>query len=349
MECLEDLKSLLSIISSQEFNDGGWRFICRDDFTTFFEIGFLNATVCSLNDRIGELLEGRKQHLEATKYYDNSRDCYSALLPLVEETPEEVFANYGDSKEMVVTTIKKAKTTAWMNMGLAYKFAGDLEECERCYKEGIALNPEGCQLHNCVTLYMNGYFPARVQQAKGILKQMKRLIDGKGGTLTQQDLSNYHWDWYKVHYEEGKARKALESVAEAIKYNTISSRLPMLQEAHQQTKYNLQRGGFLRPTNQVGRGRDESGAAICAYCKKPAKAGKKLKSCSKCKGSFYCSRECQVKDWRKGHKKVCMAIKEVKVNMVSQLTGQTGRTLTSEGWNPSNEELNNGDILYGVD
>ena len=205
---LEDLKSLLAIITSQEFNDGGWRFICRDDFTTFSEIGFLNAIVCALYDRIGELLEGRKQHLEATKYYDNSKDCYSALLPLVEEAPEEYF-QYGDPKEMVIMTVKKSTTTAWMNMGLAYKYAGDLEECERCYKEGIALNPCGSQLHNVVTLYMNGYFPARVQQAKGILKQMKRLINEEGGTIIQQDLSDYHWDLVQSALRRGQGSESL--------------------------------------------------------------------------------------------------------------------------------------------
>jgi hypothetical protein len=39
---------------------------------------------------------------------------------------------------------------------------------------------------------------------------------------------------------------------------------------------------------------------VCSYCKK----GEKLKKCSRCKSSYYCSNECQLKDWG-NHKKYC--------------------------------------------
>ena len=44
----------------------------------------------------------------------------------------------------------------------------------------------------------------------------------------------------------------------------------------------------------------------CRRCKKCA-LGKKLMRCSRCQSSFYCSRECQRKDWTR-HKKVCKQI-----------------------------------------
>jgi hypothetical protein len=34
-------------------------------------------------------------------------------------------------------------------------------------------------------------------------------------------------------------------------------------------------------------------------------AGRKLQCCSACKQAWYCSQECQKRDWGAGHKKVC--------------------------------------------
>ena len=44
--------------------------------------------------------------------------------------------------------------------------------------------------------------------------------------------------------------------------------------------------------------------SVCDSCKKPPKAGAKLRVCSRCKQVRYCSRDCQKSDW-KTHKKVC--------------------------------------------
>ena len=46
---------------------------------------------------------------------------------------------------------------------------------------------------------------------------------------------------------------------------------------------------------------------ICTVCQKKHE---KMKKCSQCKNAYYCSRECQVKDWKK-HKKVCKKHKEI--------------------------------------
>ena len=44
----------------------------------------------------------------------------------------------------------------------------------------------------------------------------------------------------------------------------------------------------------------------CAHCSKNAQAAQvKLKQCSKCKAQWCCSKECQIKAWKAGHKKDC--------------------------------------------
>lgn len=60
------------------------------------------------------------------------------------------------------------------------------------------------------------------------------------------------------------------------------------------------------PQELVGRGDDSRDFTIrtCSGCgKKEMKLGR-MKSCSKCKAAFYCSKECQVQDWAT-HKKQC--------------------------------------------
>ncbi len=47
---------------------------------------------------------------------------------------------------------------------------------------------------------------------------------------------------------------------------------------------------------------------VCGYCKKP-QGSAKFDFCSACKKVYYCSKDCQVKDWKTGHKAQCAALK----------------------------------------
>lgn len=51
---------------------------------------------------------------------------------------------------------------------------------------------------------------------------------------------------------------------------------------------------------------------VCFFCGVPEiKNGPKLKQCNRCKAAFYCSRDCQVNDWKAGHKEACGAAPSV--------------------------------------
>ena len=56
-----------------------------------------------------------------------------------------------------------------------------------------------------------------------------------------------------------------------------------------------------RMTETVRVRKDPKAAGVCAVCGSPHN----LKLCSRCARVRYCSRECQVGDWRAGHKEVC--------------------------------------------
>ena len=46
---------------------------------------------------------------------------------------------------------------------------------------------------------------------------------------------------------------------------------------------------------------------LCSCCHAAETSQKKLSACSGCKVALYCSRECQRRDWRAGHKHTCAA------------------------------------------
>ena len=43
----------------------------------------------------------------------------------------------------------------------------------------------------------------------------------------------------------------------------------------------------------------------CNYCLKIPTTASIMQRCSKCRAVYYCSRECQAKDWGRGHKELC--------------------------------------------
>ena len=52
----------------------------------------------------------------------------------------------------------------------------------------------------------------------------------------------------------------------------------------------------------------------CFQCSaKTATNGEKLKQCAQCHVALYCSRECQVKNWAKCHRKLCSSMPQLKV------------------------------------
>lgn len=55
----------------------------------------------------------------------------------------------------------------------------------------------------------------------------------------------------------------------------------------------------------------EKNEIACNYCKKPQGATK-LDMCSACKKTYYCSKDCQKRDWKAGHKTQCPLLREPK-------------------------------------
>jgi Sel1 repeat/MYND finger len=52
---------------------------------------------------------------------------------------------------------------------------------------------------------------------------------------------------------------------------------------------------------------------VCACCHKQAPSKKPFKRCTKCKATAYCSKTCQARHWKQGHKIDCQGVAEVRL------------------------------------
>ncbi|KAJ6144464.1 MYND domain protein [Penicillium chermesinum] len=63
---------------------------------------------------------------------------------------------------------------------------------------------------------------------------------------------------------------------------------------------------------------------LCNTCKKPEDPAAPLKRCGKCKSAWYCTRECQTKNW-KTHKKLCAQTAQAAANQSTATPGAEPR------------------------
>ena len=67
--------------------------------------------------------------------------------------------------------------------------------------------------------------------------------------------------------------------------------------------------------------------SLCASCHQgPGSPSTPLLRCSKCKIFYYCSRVCQSKDWKQGHKRLCSVIANSSEGRSHFFSGHSGQT-----------------------
>lgn len=75
----------------------------------------------------------------------------------------------------------------------------------------------------------------------------------------------------------------------------------------------ISNGVTPRAKNHMSFSTPSSVTMVCAWCRKGGKRdlefAKKLKLCSGCHNTYYCSRDCQTQDWVSGHAQTCQAPK----------------------------------------
>ena len=71
--------------------------------------------------------------------------------------------------------------------------------------------------------------------------------------------------------------------------------------------------------NRIKNIEDEYAHNKCGNCCKEAKPGRKLMTCKRCHSICYCSKDCQIEHWYKGHKKDCVSNRKTPQEVVSMI------------------------------
>ena len=79
-------------------------------------------------------------------------------------------------------------------------------------------------------------------------------------------------------------------------------------------------------TIELGYDEPKPQAPICFWCGTPASDNKNLSKCAKCHVATYCSRDCQVSDWKQGHHKLACA----SYLRLASVTDETKTTIRNE-------------------
>jgi len=95
-------------------------------------------------------------------------------------------------------------------------------------------------------------------------------------------------------------KKNAEKMLEQIGYKKVTAWGPDIKALESDTDHFEPMN--VRPLFKIIEEKNRQEPDICAYCK----IGKApLKRCNRCKAILYCSRRCQLKDWKASHKHVC--------------------------------------------
>lgn len=153
------------------------------------------------------------------------------------------------------------------------------------------------------------------------------------------------------------ARTATSPKLSQSKLEATASRIAPGSEASADPAQSIAIKKVLNPSSSHNgkKGAGTPGAAVQLICATCGHVGEKIKTCSRCRTIAYCSRECQVSDWKR-HKRDCRkAVKEqqlfeeVQKMMQTSPSGNTEATQkSSPPFTPSRKERNASDALDRV-
>lgn len=135
---------------------------------------------------------------------------------------------------------------------------------------------------------------------------------------------------------DGLRKHATQPLSSAL-FKQVKEMAKLPQETRSLLLRMEQRLGTLEKARERATAQGLGGAALlhaCHACSRQETADTKFAACSRCKCTFYCSRECQRKDW-KNHKVECRSAQQAQAQTASQRNGRSKsiEMLSSEFFN----------------
>ncbi|MFC1842121.1 zinc finger MYND domain-containing protein [Candidatus Dependentiae bacterium] len=164
---------------------------------------------------------------------------------------------------------------------------------------------------------------ASINSMKNNLKEAKRLFE----KVIKRANRAIKEKRYNQHYEDEVNRIKNSLHAALINLSNMTERIKIKKKDQYKIFENgknisekdlkIIENGFLMPNEKksekskilLGKVADIAKRFTCNTC---GKEGKKLQKCSACKKTYYCSRKCQIKDWKE-HKKICKKLHKKKL------------------------------------
>lgn len=163
----------------------------------------------------------------------------------------------------------------------------------------IALKEELLPIFSSVGVYILENMRERLKNKKKDVKVKKILVDNA------LELVNLYLTDVIFIFLKGK--KGLDGIIEKLKL--MQKRKAKKSEGSEIIQFPITRyiyTDYIHPSYFAELDKADEEPIVCASCKKP-QGTTKFQVCSRCKRVLYCSKECQVKDWKAGHKIVCVA------------------------------------------
>lgn len=132
------------------------------------------------------------------------------------------------------------------------------------------------------------------------------------------------YDWTSVGDYLDNRKEQVEKYVEHVEANRFGARTK--QAANSLLKDIHGNRGITQHVADIIDRSTSCGGSYCDYCKRTRKAlgVATLLCCSRCQMVYYCSKECQTKQWRAGHKQACRKKGEIKVGDYMKIRGGKG-------------------------
>jgi len=234
---------------------------------------------------------------EAVRWYRKAANQGDAIAQYnygaMYDNGEGVAQDYTEAAQWYRKAADQDHANAQCNLGLMYSkgegVAQDYNEAVRLYRRAAHQGMADAQ-YNLGIMYRDSGNEGVAQDYNESVRWHRKAAD-QGNAKAQLDLGNIYFNGDGVARDLKQARSLF-----------LAAEAQGNEKAHELRK-NLD--SILLKTPGANSSFGAPSSSQCACCGRVAENRVKLKPCPRCKGPFYCGKDCQREHWNGGHKECC--------------------------------------------